>query len=210
MKLYDSDWAPSPRKVRIFLAEKGIQVERIMLDLRANEQTSAEFLAINPRGMVPTLLLDNGVIIDESNAICRYFEALYPEHPLFGTSPQEIALIEAWSRRIEHDCYSPVANALRNSLPAFKNRPVTGQWPPMPQIPALAERGEIMFHSFTQAANQQLSTHSYIAGEQYSFADITLLVALDFAKIMKLAPVAELANIARWYTKVTQRKSADA
>src|SRR5579875_1986416 len=145
MKLYDAAWAPSPRRVRIYLAEKGIEVERVIIDLRRDEQLSDAYLAINPRGAVPALELDDGEVITESAAICRYFEALHPAPPLFGASPIEIARIESWTRRVESDGYIAAVYAFRNSIPQLKDRGVAGKWPPIPQIPDLATRGAVMW-----------------------------------------------------------------
>src|SRR3546814_20113645 len=120
MKLFDAGWAPSPRRVRIFLAEKGVEVETVSIDLRTDEQLAPAYLAVNPRGTVPTLILDNGTVIDESTAICRYFEAVHPEPTLFGQTTVEIALIEGWTRRIESECEAAVENVFRNTLPALR------------------------------------------------------------------------------------------
>lgn len=210
MKLFDGLWAPSPRKVRIFLAEKGIEVERITLDLRKDEQLQPAYLAVNPRGLLPALLLDDGTLIDESAAICRYFEALHPEPNLFGRDAREIALIESWTRRIESDCYAAVADVFRNSLPAFRDRAVSGKWPPIAQISELVTRGRIMFETFVKAADAQLAKSPFIACDRYSYADITLLTALDFGKNVNLNPPDELTHLNSWLTDVRQRKSAEA
>ncbi len=210
MKLFDGSWAPSARKVGIFLAEKSIEVERVTLDLSKDEQAQPPYLAINPRGMVPALLLDDGTVIDESSAICRYFEVLHPEPNLFGRDAREIALVQAWASRIETDCYAPVANVFRNSHPALRDRSVSGKWPPLPQIPELVTRGRVMFDSFVKAADAQLAKNAFIAGDRYSFADITLLISIDFAKTARLMPGEELVNLGRWHADVSARPSATA
>ncbi|MGN6376651.1 MAG: glutathione S-transferase family protein [Sphingomonas sp.] len=209
MKLYDAAWAPSPRRVRIFLAEKSIEIERVPIDLRKDEQFSDNYLAINPRGAVPALELDDGEVITESAAICRYFEALQPDPPLFGTTPVEIARICSWTRRIESDGYIAAVYAFRNSLPAFKDRGVTGKWPPIPQIPELATRGAVMWKAFVDGLNGHLADREWIADAHYSFADITALVTIDFAGRAQL-DVAGCSNIAQWYERASRRPSATA
>jgi glutathione S-transferase len=210
MKLYDAEWAPSPRRVRITLAEKGIEVERVQVDLRTGEQLADAYLAINPRGAVPALELDDGEVICESAAICRYFEALHPDPPLFGTTPLEIARIEAWTRRIENDGYTAAVYAFRNSRDMFKDRGAPGKWPPIPQIPELATRGAIMWKAFVEGLDGRLGENEWIAGGGYSFADITALVAIDFARAARLAVPEACGNIARWHAAASARPSASA
>ena len=210
MKLYDAAWAPSPRRVRIYLAEKAIQVERVAIDLRADEQLSPAYLAINPRGTVPALVLDDGEVIAESAAICRFFEALHPSPPLFGTRPVEIARVEDWTRRIEAEGYAAAVYALRNRAPAFMNRGLPGAWPAMPQIPALTERAKAMWDRFVATLDARLAQAEWIAGDRYSFADISALVAIDFARAAKLAVPAEAASLARWHAAAGARPSATA
>ncbi len=210
MKLYDAEWAPSPRRVRVYLAEKGIEIERVMVDLRSDEQRGDAYLAINARGAVPALELDDGEVICESAAICRYFEALQPDPPLFGTSPIEIARIESWTRRIENDGYTAAVYAFRNSRDAFKDRAAPGKWPPIPQIPELATRGAIMWNAFVEGLDARLGEAEWIAGGGYSFADITALVTIDFARATRFAVPDGCGNIARWHAAATTRPSAAA
>lgn len=209
MKLYDAAWAPSPRRVRIYLAEKGIELERVPVDLRADEQFSDAYLAINPRGAVPALELDDGEVITESAAICRYFEATTPEPPLFGSSPIEIARIESWTRRIEGDGYFAAVYAFRNSMPALKDRGMPGKWPPIPQIPELATRGAVMWKAFVEGLDGHLADRQWIAGDDYSFADITALVTVDFAARAKL-DIDGCSHIGRWHKAASARPSASA
>lgn len=209
MKLYDAAWAPSPRRVRIYLAEKGIDVERVPIDLRQNEQLSDGYLAINPRGAVPALELDSGEVITESAAICRYFEAATPEPPLLGTTPVEIARVESWTRRIESDGYVAAAYAFRNTLPALKDRGVSGKWPPIPQIPELATRGAVMWKAFVEGLEEHLDGRTWIAGDAYSFADITALVTIDFAAKAGL-DIHGCGRVGRWHETVSARPSAKA
>ena len=208
MTLYDAAWAPSPRRVRIYLAEKGIPVERVAIDLRKDEQRSEAFLKVNPRGTVPALMLEDGAVIAESVSICRYFEALYPEPPLFGRNPLEIARVDAWTRRIESDGYDAVASVFRNSAPGLADRGLSGNWPPVPQIPALVERGRLMWECFLDALDANLRDAEWIAGDSYSFADIMGLVTIDFARFAKLAGAEERPAVLRWHAAASARPSA--
>ena len=210
MKLYDAAWAPSPRRVRIFLAEKGIHIERVMVDLRQNEQLSDPYLAVNPRGAVPALELDDGEVICESAAICRYFEAVQPDPSLFGKTALDIGRIESWTRRIESDGYAAAVYALRNARPHFEDRGIPGKWPSVPQIPELSARGVIMWEAFTEALDTWLKDREWIATDAYSFADISALVTVDFAKAAKLAVPDASRNILRWHEAVSSRPSATA
>lgn len=210
MKLYDAEWAPSPRRVRVYLAEKGIKVDRVAVDLRSNEQLSDAFLKINPRATVPALALDDGEIITESEAICRYFEALHPEPPLFGRTPLEIARISSWTSVIESQGYAAAVYTLRNTRSAFADRATPGVRAAMPQIPELATRGAIMWGGFVEELDAQLSASEWVAGDDYSFADITALVAIDFATRTKLAVPEGCGAIARWHAATGARPSASA
>ncbi|WP_404368204.1 glutathione S-transferase family protein [Sphingomonas sp. MMS24-J45] len=210
MKLYDAVWAPSPRRVRLYLAEKGIEIERVMIDLRTDEQLGDAYLRVNPRGAVPALELDSGEVICESSAICRYFEALGAPSPLFGETPLDIARIESWTRRIEQEGYAAVVYVLRNQREAFRDRGVAGKWPAVPQIPELAQRGAILWQSFMGALDRHLAGRTWIATEAYSFADISALITVDFAKAAKLAVPAGHANVQRWYESASARASSTA
>jgi glutathione S-transferase len=210
MKLYDAPWAPSPRRVRIFLAEKGIEVAREAIDLRSGEQLGDAYLLINPRGAVPALELDDGEVLCESAAICRYFEALHPEPSLFGTTAIEIGRIESWTRRIEGDGYAAVVYVLRNTVPAFKDRAIPDAGLSIAQIPELAERGAQMWDGFTRALDRRLEDREWIAGGGYSFADITALVTIDFARAAKLTVPERLVHLGRWHAEASARPSAQA
>lgn len=210
MKLYDAPWAPSPRRVRIFLAEKGIEVPCEAIDLRTGAHLSDEYLRINPRGAVPALELDGGEVLCESAAICRYFEALHPDPPLFGATPLEIGRIESWTRRIEGDGYAAAVYVLRNTAPAFKDRAIPDAGLTVAQIPELAARGAIMWEGFIEALDHRLADREWIAGDSYSFADITALVTIDFARAARLAVPDELADLKRWHAAASARPSAAA
>jgi glutathione S-transferase len=210
MRLYDAEWAPNPRRVRIFLAEKGIDLPRETIDLRQGDHLREPYLKVNPRGQVPALVLEDGEVLCESAAICRYLEALHPEPALFGATPLAIGRIESWTRRIEGDGYAAVVLALREARPAFRDRPLAGQWPAMPQIPELALRGQAMWRQFVDALDERLADREWIAGDAYSFADITALITIDFARSARLDVRETAGNVARWYAAASARPSASA
>lgn len=211
MRLHDADWAPSPRRVRIYLAEKGITVARRPVDLRASEHLSEVYRQENLFATVPVLELDDGELIPESAAICRYFEALHPHPPLFGGGdPLAVARIESWTRRIEHDGYAAAVNVLRNDRSAFVDRPLPGAWPPMAQIPALAERGRMMWQVFASALDAQLDGREWVTGDTFTFADITALVTVDFAAAARLDVPEPCAQLRRWHQAASARSSAAA
>lgn len=210
MKLYDADRAPNPRRVRIYLAEKSISIERVTVDLRAGEHLQPAYLAINPRGTVPALLLDDGEAIGDSTAICRFLEALHRDPPLFGARPVEVARVTSWTRRVEAEGYAGVVYALRNTAAGFAGRAEAGHWPPLAQIPALAERGRVMWATFVATLDARLADNEWLAGDRFSFADITALVTIDFARAAKLAVGEEAAHVRRWHDAASARPSAAA
>jgi glutathione S-transferase len=187
-----------------------LSVAQVDVDLRRDRHLEADYLAINPRGTLPCLQLDTGEVIDESAAICRYFETLHPEPSLFGTTALDVARIEAWTRRIESDGYAPAVYALRNRLPSFADRGVSGRWPPVKQIPELVERARIMWSIFMENLDAHLQKSVWVAGEMFSFADITGLVTLDFAGASKLVVPEACVNVARWHAALRARGSAAA
>jgi glutathione S-transferase len=209
MKLYDYPPAPNPRRVRIFLAEKGIEVPTETVDLRAREQHAPEYLTINPLAAVPALELDDGTIICESIAICRYFEMIQPEPRLMGTDPEDTALVEMWQRRVELGGMAAAGEAFRNATPAFKDRALPGV-AKVPQIAELAERGRERLPRFFAFLDEALAERPFIAGERFTIADITGLVTIDFAGWSKIAPDPALTNLANWYERVSSRPSAKA
>lgn len=210
MKLYDMVKAPNPRRVRIFLAEKSIDVERQEVDISSGQNRQPDYLTRVRRGVVPALELDDGTIIDESIAICRYFEALQPDPPLFGSDPLGIARIESWQRRIEFDGMINVAAIFRNTAPHFAERAAPGAAPNTAQIPAMAERGLSLLPGFWSLLNEQLADTPFIAGPDFSVADITGLVTVDFAKWVKQRIPDDAPNVQRWYEQVSARPSAAA
>jgi glutathione S-transferase len=203
MKLYDGGRAPNPRRVRVYLAEKGITVPTEPVDLGALQQKSAAYAAINPVQRVPALALDDGTVIAESIAICRYFEALHPEPPLFGVGAREIAEIEMWNRRLELHLLFPIAHIFRNTHPAMKEMEV-------PQVPAWAEANRPRVMEFIDILDRDLKGRPFVAGDRYTVADITGLVAIDFMKPAKLAVPETCANVRRWHAAVSTRPSASA
>jgi glutathione S-transferase len=203
MKLYDGGRAPNPRRVRIFLAEKGIKIPTEQIHLGALQHKSPEFAAINPIQRVPVLVLDDGTTLSESIAICRYFEALNPEPALFGRGALESAQIEMWNRRLELHLLFPVAHVFRNTHPAMKEMEV-------PQVPAWAEANKPRVAEFLGILDRDLAERQFIAGDRYTVADITGLVAVDFMKPAKLAVPEGCANVRRWHAEVSARPSTAA
>ena len=209
MKFYDCAVAPSPRRVRIFLAEKGLTVPTVQIDLRNGEQFSPAFRAVNPECTVPVLELDDGTTLSDSIAICLYLEECHPQPPLMGIGAYDKALVAEWQRRAERDGMSAMAEAFRNATPAFKQRALPGA-SEYAQIPALAERGRARVQQFFRMMNARLAEHEFVAGERYTVADITTLVAVDFAGWIKLAIPDDCANLRRWHAQVGARPSAKA
>lgn len=209
MKLYDFTMAPNPRRVRIFLAEKGIDIETIQVDIPSGENLGDEFKAINPRSLLPTLVLDDGTVIDESVAICHYFEELHPTPPLMGTDAKSKAVIASAQRHMEWDGLMAVAEAFRNGNPAFADRSLSGSQG-VPAVPGLVERGHASAVRFFQSLNDTLARNEYVAGDTFSVADITALCVVDFAKVIRLRAADQHAHIKRWYDAVAARPSAKA
>jgi glutathione S-transferase len=209
MKFYDCATAPSPRRVRIFLAEKGITVPTVQVNLRGGEQFTPEFRAINPDCTVPVLELDDGTRITDAIAICVYFETSHPEPPLMGKGAQERALVTAWQRVAERDGFYAAMEVFRNSTPGLKGRGLPGP-ADYQQIPALADRGRTRVEQFFNAMDARLADRAFVAGDRYSIADITTLVAVDFAGWAKLKIRDDCAHLRRWHAQVTARPSAKA
>jgi glutathione S-transferase len=216
MKLYDSEPAPNPRRVRIFLAEKGIalsesangdyEVQRVPVDMAAGEHRSEAALARNPQGQIPVLELDDGTSISESVAICRYFEAMQPEPALFGSDPVEQARVEMWNRRIELGLLSQVGIAWRNG-------PVVARMAPgrFRQIPEAKEDAEREVRSFYKKMDGWLTGRSFLDGDRFSIADITALCTIDFASgLVDLQPDPDLAELWRWHAGVSARPASSA
>lgn len=202
MKLYDGGRAPNPRRVRIFLAEKGMTVPVEKIDLGALQHKSAEFTALNPLQRVPVLLLDDGTVITESVAICRYLEALRPKPPLFGRGAVEVGLVEMWNRRVELNLYQAVSAVFRHLHPAMKEMEA--------QVPEWGEANRPRVFEFLGLLDHELKDRMFIAGDHYTIADITALVAVDFMRPAKLIMPEEFSNLRRWHGQVGERSSATA
>jgi glutathione S-transferase len=203
VKLYDGGRAPNPRRTRVFLSEKGIKLPTEQVDLGALQQLKPEYAAINPLKRVPSLVLDDGTVLTESIAICRYFEALQPEPALFGRGALDSARVEMWSRRLELNLLFPVSHVFRHSHPAMKEME-------MPQVPAWAEANKPRILEFIRILDRELAGRRFIAGDTFSVADITGLVAVDFMKPAKLSVPDELTHVRRWHDEVAARPSASA
>ncbi|MFO1152817.1 MAG: glutathione S-transferase [Rhodospirillales bacterium] len=209
MKLYDFARAPSPRRVRIFLAEKNVTLPMVQVDLRKGEQQEDWFLRLNPWATVPVLELDDGTAISEASACCRYLEEIYPDPPLLGRTAAEKGVIAMWDHRCEIDGFLAVAEAFRNETPGMKDRALPGV-PSFPQIPVLAERGRLRVVHFMQLLDQRLAGSEYLAGDVFTVADITALISIDFAGWLKITIPPERPHLARWHGLVSARPSAGA
>lgn len=201
MKLYESP-SPNARRVHVFMAEKGVEIERVMVDIRAGENLTPEYKAKNPAGRVPVLELDDGSFISESVAICRYLEALHPEPNLFGGSAKEQALVEMWQRRAELNFMTNVAMAFRNITGFFKDRETP--------VKEFGEVSAVVAAEFVPMFDEQLGQTQYLAGENFSIADITMAIAWGFAKQIKVVDLPGAANVERWLADVNARPSFSA
>jgi glutathione S-transferase len=202
MKIYDFTLAPSPRRVRIFLAEKGIDVELVQVDIMRNANRTPEFYQKNPLGSLPILELDDGSCLSESVAICRYFEEIQPEPTLFGVGAREKALVEMWNRRIELEIFAPVGHIWSHLSEVSKER---GR-----RIPELGEIQKRAAIERIAWLDSELKNREFVAGDKYSIADITTLCMIDFAHTVAIRIQPEQANLARWYSNVSSRQSAKA
>jgi glutathione S-transferase len=207
MKLYQSNTSPNSRRVRIYLAEKGISMPLVPVDLGAREQFSDAYAAINPRRVVPTLVLKDGTAIGEVPAIQHYLEEIHPEPPLFGTTPKTRAQVAMWERRVEMEGFASVMEAVRNAVPGLKGRAIAGPHD-YEQIPELAERSRQRVGNFYADLNARLADVPFVAGDEFSVADITAVVTVDFATRAAALPIAdEHTALKRWYDSVSTRAS---
>ena len=204
--LYDCATAPSPRRARIFLAEKGVAHETIQVDLKNSEQLSSAYQKINPQCTVPALRTEEGIVLADNAAITAYLEARYPEPPLLGITPNEKAQIASWNWRVEFEGLMAVAEALRNSAPAMANRALPGQMD-YPQIPELAQRGLARLQQFFGMLDERLADRNFIASDSFSVADITAVVAVDFARVVRIKPGEQHPHLQRWRAAMAQRAS---
>ena len=204
--LYDCATAPSPRRARILLAEKGVAHQTVQVDLRNGEQLSDAYRKVNPQCTVPALRTDEGLLLTDNAAITAYLEALYPQPPLLGSTAQEKAEIASWNWRIEFEGLLAIAEAMRNSAPAMANRALPGPVD-YPQIPELAQRGLARVQQFFVALNDRLAGRDFIATDRFSIADITAVVVVDFARVVKVKPGEQHPHLQRWRAAMAQRAS---
>lgn len=203
MKILETRLAPNPRRVRIFLAEKGIEVPFEQVDLMKGDLKTDAFTKLNKLQRVPVMVLDDGTSICELMAICRYFEELQPSPALFGTGPLGRAQVEMWQRRMELGLLNSIASAFRHLHPAMASLEV-------PQVAAWGEANKPRALEMLQLLDEQLGANRYVAGDAYSVADITAMVAIDFMKPARVMRPEGLANLERWYGEVSSRPSAKA
>ena len=202
MKLHESAHAPNPRRVRIFIAEKGHEVPRVQVDIGKRENRGPAFLALNPLGGVPVLELDDGRTIAESVAICRYFEEVHPEPPLMGVGPEDCAIVEMWNRRMELEVMRRITDAFRHTHEFFKGR--------ITQVPEYGETRQREVPEQLVWLDEVLADRPFMAGDRFSIADITALVGIDFGRVIGVRIDPELKNLSRWHESVSARPSAQA
>jgi glutathione S-transferase len=202
VKIYDSNTAPNPRRVRIFLAEKGIAVPYEQVDITKADNRSPAFRAKNPLGTLPVLELDDGTYIAESVAICRYFEELHPDPPLMGTDARDRAIVEMWQRRMELEIFGPITQVFRNTHPFFAGR--------IPQVPEWGEACRKAAEARLTWLDSVLAEREFIAGDRYTVGDITALCGIDFGRVSKIRIQPEQTHLARWHASVSARPSAKA
>jgi len=203
MKLYDTSYAPNPRRVRIYLAEKGIEVPRVQVDLMKGEHKQEAYRKIAPNSRVPALELDDGTIILESIAICRYFEGIRPDPPLMGVDAKDAAIVEMWQRRMELELMLPMALTFRNTHPAM----AAGR---EKQVPEYGEVQREMATRRLEVMDGELANREFIAGDRYTVADITAQVSIDFFKLAGFQIAEGQKNLKRWHDAVSSRPSARA
>lgn len=204
--LYDCATAPSPRRARILLAEKGVAHQTVQVDLRSGEQLGAAFRAINPQCTVPALRTEEGVVLTDNAAIAAYVEARFPDPPLLGRTPLQKAAVASWNWRVEFEGLLAIAEALRNASPAMANRALPGP-NDYAQIPELAQRGLARVQAFFATLDEQLGRHACVAGDDFSIADITAVVAVDFARVVKVKPSEQHPHLVRWRARMAERPS---
>lgn len=207
LKLHQSNGSPNSRRVRIYLAERGIEAEIVPVDLGAKEQFSDAYAAINPRRVVPTLVLEDGTAIGEVPAILRYLEEAFPIQPLGGTTAKDKALIAMWERRVELEGFAAVMETVRNAAKGLAGRAIAGPYG-YEQIEALVERGKLRVRNFYADLEERLATDPFVAGNTFSIADITAVVTVDFAtKALSMPIPKDNTATQRWYAAVSARPS---
>jgi glutathione S-transferase len=206
MKLYEWDFAPNCRRVRMFLLEKGIDIPKEEC-ITSDIVLKAPYLAKYQHTMVPMLELEDGTQIGEALSIWIYLEVLHPEPPLMGTTALEKAVISAWERRAYDEGMVGHAEIFRNSHPKFVDRGLPGHREPVPQIPALIERGKLRVARFHRKFNEQLSNNRFVAGDRFSVADITTITVVDFGHALEMRIPDDCPHVKRWYDEMQQRES---
>lgn len=210
LRLYHAPSSPNSRRVRIFLAEKGMSVPLVAVDLAKGEQHAEAYRAINPRRVVPTLVLEDGTAVGEVLAIWRYLEEIAPNPPLLGGSPKDKALVTMWERRAELEGFAAVMEGVRNAMPGLKGRAIAGAHD-YEQIPALIERSKLRVANFYVDFDARLAETPFLAGDRFSAADITALVTVDFAaRALNMHIPTECAALKRWHDTVAARESMTA
>lgn len=204
--LYDCTTAPSPRRARILLAEKGVTHHTVQVDLRIQEQMGDAYRKINPQCTVPALRTEEDVVLTDNAAIAAYLEARYPQPPLMGATPVDKAEIASWQWRVEFEGLAAIAECLRNSSPAMANRALPGPVD-YPQIPELAQRGLLRVQQFFAMLDERLEGRDFVAANQFSIADITAVVAVDFARVVKVKPGEQHPHLVRWRARMGERPS---
>jgi glutathione S-transferase len=202
MILYDSSFAPNPRRVRIFLAEKGVEVPIQQIDIGKAENRESPYIDKNPLAGLPMLELDDGTCIAESVAICRYFEEKHPDPPLMGVEAVDRAVVEMWNRRMEFELLQTIAGVFRHTHEFFKGR--------VNQVPEYGEACRVAAPAKLEWLDRELADRPFIAGPRYTIADITALCAVDFGRVSDIRVEPELKNLSRWYEVVSSRPSAKA
>jgi glutathione S-transferase len=202
--LYDCSTAPSPRRARILLAEKGVAHDTVQVDLRSGEQFGAAYRAINPHCTVPALRTDEGPVLTDNAAIAAYLEARFAQPALLGSTPLAKAEIASWNWRIEFEGLMAIAEALRNSVPAMANRALPGPVE-YAQIPELAQRGLARLQQFMDTLDRRLAGREFVATDRFSIADISAAVAVDFARVVRIKPGEQHADLRRWHEAMAKR-----
>lgn len=209
MKIYDWHIAPNPRRLHIFLAEKGLDVE--LVEVGQEDLVLAQWYKDKyPHAMVPMLELDDGTVIGEAMAICRYFEEINPEPPLMGTDAKDKAVVAMWEKRANEEGMLPASELFRNTHPRFADRGLPGAADAIPQVAELRDRGRARLGRFFAKFDRQLADNEFVAGSRYTVADATALAAVDFAKWSDVTIPPECRNLQRWYDAVSARPSAKA
>lgn len=211
MIFYDCNIAPNPRRARMFIAEKGLDIKKVEVDIVGGENLAESFLSINPRGLLPVLELDDGTKIDEVMAICRYLEEIYPETPLLGTNPLEKARVVGYQRKMEFDGMIAISEAFRNNAKneRFSFRSLPGR-EGTSAIEGLVDRGLNTLDNFYIWLEHYLTENEFVAGNSFTMADITAYVAVDFSKWVSRRVPKENIRTLEWYKKVSTRSSAKA